>query len=253
VRVQCDPGTFDLDIPAIRRAIAAKTRGVIINSPNNPTGRIYPPETLRRLAEVLAEASRENGRAIYLVSDESYNHIVFDNVTYPSPTAYYANSFLIYTYGKTLLTPGQRMGYIALPPSMPDREAVRGALMTSLFATGYAFPNALLQHALGDLEQLSIDVGHLQAKRDRLVSALRGMGYDLKSPDGTFYLLVRSPLADDSAFVDLLAEQKVICLPGTVFEMPGYFRISLTANDAMIDRALPGFERAIRAAEAAQP
>ena len=112
---------------------------------------------------------------------------------------------------------------------------------------------ALLQHALGDLEQLSIDVGHLQAKRDRLVSALRGMGYDLKSPDGTFYLLVRSPLADDSAFVDLLAEQKVICLPGTVFEMPGYFRISLTANDAMIDRALPGFERAIRAAEAAQP
>jgi aspartate aminotransferase len=248
VRVQCDPATFDLDIAAIRQTITSKTRGIIINSPNNPTGRIYPPATLRRLAEVLTEASQDNQRPIYLLSDEAYSHIVFDNMTYPSPTAYYAHTFLIYTYGKTLLAPGQRMGYIALPPAMPDREIVREGLVASLFAAGYTFPNALLQHALGDLQKLSIDVRHLQAKRDRLANALRQMGYELKVPEGTFYLLVRSPLADDMAFINMLAELKILCLPGAVFEMPGYFRISLTANDAMIDRALPGFEQAIRLA-----
>ena len=242
VRVNCDPATFDLDIKAIRRAITPKTRGIIINSPNNPTGRIYPPDTLRRLAEVLTEASHKNRRPIYLVSDESYSHILYDNITYPSPTAYYAHSFLIYTFGKTLLAPGQRMGYVALPPAMPDRKTVRDGLLASMIAAGYVFPNALLQHALGDLLKLSIDVRHLQGKRDRMVSALRRMGYEVHSPEGTFYLLVRSPLADDEAFTELLAEQKVLCLPGATFEMPGYFRISLTANDAMIDRALPGFE-----------
>jgi aspartate aminotransferase len=250
VRVPCNPSTFDLDIEAIRRAITPRTRGIIINSPNNPTGRIYPPETLQQLAELLAQASRDNGRAIYLLSDEAYNHIVYDGAAYPSPTAFYPDTFLIYTYGKTLLTPGQRIGYIALPPSMPGKEVLREALIGALVTIGYAFPNALLQHALADLEQLSIDLSHLQAKRDRLVRELRGMGYELTVPEGTFYVLVRSPIQNDLAFIDLLAEHKVYCLPGTIFELPGYFRISLTANDAMIDRALPRFKKAL---EASQP
>ncbi len=248
VRVQCDPLTFDLDLAAIRRAITSKTRGIIVNSPNNPTGRIYPPETLRRLSEILTDASQRYRRPIYLVSDESYNHIVYDGRAYPSPTAFYPNTFLVYTYGKTLLAPGQRMGYIALPPAMPDRETVQKGLTMALFSAGYTFPNALLQHALGDLDELSIDVGHLQAKRDRLVKALRGMGYELNSPEGTFYLLVRSPLEDDRAFVESLAGLKILCLAGSIFEMPGYFRVSLTASDAMIDRALPGFEKAMQEA-----
>ena len=114
--------------------------------------------------------------------------------------------------------------------------------------TGYAFPNALLQHALSDLEQLSIDVDHLQRKRDLMVAALREIGYDLHIPEGTFYLLPRSPLADDLAFIELLAEQNILCLPGAVVELPGYFRISLTANDAMIEQALPGFATALQKA-----
>jgi aspartate aminotransferase len=247
VRVSCDLNTFDLDLSAIRQAITSKTRGIIINSPNNPTGRIYPPETLEQLANLLSEASQANQRTIYLLSDEAYNRIVFDDAVYPSPTAYYPNSFLIYTYGKTLLTPGQRMGYIALPPTMPEREILRDGLTLSLVACGYAFPNALLQHALEDLQELSIDVVHLQAKRDRLVSALNGMGYKLNIPQGTFYLLVQPPLADTQAFLDLLAEYKVYCMNGSLFGLPGYFRISLTANDAMIERALPGFEKALQA------
>jgi aspartate aminotransferase len=151
---------------------------------------------------------------------------------------------MIYTYGKQLLTPGQRLGYIALPPQMPNRETIRPALMLSQFMTGAAVANAVMQRALPDLEDLSIDISHLQAKRDRMVGALREMGYDVHVPEGTFYLLPRAPIADDMRFINLLAQRKIFCLPGTIVEMPGYFRISLTANDAMVERSLAGFESA---------
>jgi len=245
VRVKANPPAFDLDLDAIAAAITERTRAIIVNSPNNPTGRVYPPQTLVALARLLTEVSERIGRTIYLLSDESYSRIVFDGRDYPSPTAYYPNTFLLYTYGKTLLTPGQRIGYIALPPTMPHREDLRPALTASQLVTGYAFPNALLQHALPDLEKLSIDIEHLQEKRDRLLGALREMGYSVHMPEGTFYLLPRSPLADDWAFADLLAEHNVLVMPGSVVELPGHFRVSLTANDEMIERALPGFKAAI--------
>ena len=245
VRVKANPPAFDLDLDAIAAAITERTRAIIVNSPNNPTGRVYPPQTLVALARLLTEVSERIGRTIYLLSDESYSRIVFDGRDYPSPTAYYPNTFLLYTYGKTLLTPGQRIGYIALPPTMPHREDLRPALTASQLVTGYAFPNALLQHALPDLEKLSIDLEHLQEKRDRLLGALREMGYSVHMPEGTFYLLPRSPLADDWAFADLLAEHNVLVMPGSVVELPGHFRVSLTANDDMIERSLPGFKAAI--------
>jgi aspartate aminotransferase len=237
--------TFDLDLNAIESAITSRTRAIIINSPNNPTGKIYPPATLQALAGLLTDRSNQYDRPIYLLSDEAYSRIVYDNRLFYSPTAYYPNTFLLYTYGKTLLTPGQRIGYIALPPTMPDRDILRPALIASQLVTGYAFPNALLQHALPDLEGLSIDIPHLQQKRDHLVGELREMGYDVHIPEGTFYLLPRAPIADDWAFVERLANNNVLCLPGEVVEAPGFFRISLTANDDMIERAIPGFAAAI--------
>ncbi len=245
VRVKCDPENFNLDLNAIRAAITPRTRGIIINSPNNPTGRIYPPETLRALASLLTGASEQNGRTIYLLSDEFYRRIVYDDIEFISPTTLYPESFLIYTYGKTLLTPGQRIGYLALPPMMQHKEMMRSGLFISQLVSGYSFPNALLQHALEDLEKMSIDISRLQDKRNRLAAELIRLGYDLHSPEGTFYLLVRSPLEDDMEFIDLLADQNVYCLPGTVFEMPGFFRISLTANEEMIEKSLPGFAQAI--------
>jgi len=241
VRVRVNPESFDLDLEAIAAAISPKTRLIIVNSPNNPTGKIYPPETLRGLARLLTEASERHGRPIYLLSDEAYRRIVYDGRDYPSPTSYYANSFMVYTYGKTLLTPGQRLGYIALSPEMPDRERVRNVVFSSQILSGLATTNALLQHALPDLQPLSIDVEHLQYKRDWLVGALREAGYEVHSPEGTFYLMPRSPIADDMAFVNMLAKEKVYCLAGAIVEMPGYFRVSLTANDEMIERAIPRF------------
>lgn len=247
VRVRVDPESFDLDLDAINAAITPRTRAIIVNSPNNPTGKIYSPETLRALAEILQTHSHTQGRTIYLLSDEAYSRIIYDGRSFPSPTEYYADSFLIYTYGKTLLTPGQRIGYIALPPQMPaeTRRALNPALFASQLVTGYAFPNALLQHALGDLEKLSIDVEHLQFKRDWLVRELQALGYQVHCPEGTFYLLPRSPIADDWAFAEKLAAHNVVVLPGEIVEMPGYFRLSLTANDSMIERALPAFAAAL--------
>jgi aspartate aminotransferase len=246
VHIPVNVATFDLDLGAIAGAITPRTRTIIVNSPHNPTGKIYPEATLRALADLLTEAGARHGRPIALLSDEAYSRILFDGRDFPSPARFYPHTFVIYTYGKTLLIPGQRIGYVALPPAMPGREAFRRAILTAQIAAGWAFPNALLQHAIGDLEPLSIDIAHLQRKRDRLVGELRGMGYETNLPEATFYLLVRSPWADDLAFAERLAERKVYVLPGTAAGVPGYFRLSLTASDAMIDRALPGFAAAIR-------
>jgi aspartate aminotransferase len=247
VRAPVDRATFDLDVEAIAAVITPRTRAVIVNSPNNPTGRVYPPQTLRRLAEVLTAASQEYGRAIYLISDEAYNRILFDGRRFPSPTAYYPYSFLVYSYAKALLTPGQRMGYLALAPSMPDRERMRGAVLAAQY-NGFGMPDAVLQHALPELEHLCIDLDQLQRRRDLLVDALRTQGYEVHVPEGAFYLLPRAPIADDKAFVEMLAADDVFVLPGSVVELPGYFRISLTASDPMVERSIPAFAAAMTAA-----
>jgi aspartate aminotransferase len=248
VRVTLRPPTFALDVEAIRAAITPRTRAIIVNSPNNPSGLIYGEEELTALAAVLNEASERNGRRIYLLSDESYRRILFDGRSFVSPASFYPWSFILYTYGKTLLAPGQRLGYIALPPEMPDRPPIRNGVFLSQVLGGFQFPTAVLQYALPDLEPLSVDIAQLQRRRDRLHDALGAMGYEINRPDSTFYMLVRSPIPDDVAFAEMLAEHDVFVLPGKIFELPGYFRLSITANDDMIERSLPGFEKALKQA-----
>lgn len=241
VRVDLPAPGFEVPVQAIRSAITDKTRAVIVNTPHNPSGRIFQPEELQRLADVLSSAKQP----IYLISDESYCRILYDGREFHTPVRYYPRSFLIYTYGKTLLIPGQRIGYVAMPPTMPDREELRGALRTAQMAGGWLFPNAVMQYAMADLEQVSIDVRALERRRDRVVSALGEMGYQTVRPSGTFYILVRSPLADDVAFAERLAAENVFVMPGRIFELPGWFRISLTASDEMVERSMSGFARAI--------
>ncbi|WP_308011602.1 aminotransferase class I/II-fold pyridoxal phosphate-dependent enzyme [Arthrobacter sp. SO5] len=235
-----------MDLSGIAAAITPRTRAVIVNTPNNPTGRIYPPSLLKDLADMLEGASRSNGRRVYLLSDEAYNRIVYDGARFHSPAEYYPYVLLAYSYGKTHLAPGQRIGYLALPPTMPDRGPLREALTALQMAMGWIYPNALLQHALPQLEQFSVDVGELQRKRELLVEALTGMGYRVRRPEGAFYLFVHTPADDDELFAAALAELDVFVLPGTLFETPGYFRISLTASEDMILRALPVFAAAIQ-------
>jgi len=244
VKVTVRPADSDLDVDAIRSAIGPRTRAVIVNTPNNPTGRIYPPETLEALAAVLTDASARWGRPIWLISDEPYSRLVFSNAEFHSPSEFYPYTVISYSYGKVLLTPGERVGWLAISPEIPGREQLREAIEVAQIASGWLFPNAVLQYAVGDLEALSIDLVDLEAKRDRVVAELTDAGYHLRSPEGTFYLWVRSPEADDRAFCNRLAERKVLVLPGTICEVPGYFRVSLTAGNEMIDRALPVFRSA---------
>ena len=245
VRIDFTPPRFELPVDAIERAITDHTRAIIVNTPHNPSGRVLTTAELQRLASVLNGAPNP----IYLISDEAYSRILFDGREHISPARFYDRSFLIYTYGKTLLTPGQRIGYIAMPPSMPGREDLRGALMVSQTALGWTFPNAIMQYAMRDLEQATIDVPAMQRRRDRLVAALSEMGYEAVKPEGTFYVMVRSPMPDDLAFMNRLAEERVFVLPGRMFEIPGWFRISLTANDDMVERSLAGFAKAIENAK----
>jgi len=241
VAVNTMPETFDLDVEAIKCAITSNTRFIIVNSPNNPTGKVYSAEALTRLARVLEQASKNIGHPIYLVSDEVYRAIVYDGAKFHSPAEFYKNTIMVYSYGKTLLTPGQRLGYIALSPQMEEVEELRTILFSSQILSGWAMASALMQHSLADLQKLSLNVGELQQRRDRFVKGLRECGYDVHAPEGAFYVIPKSPIEDDVEFSNLLAEKGVLCLPGSVVKMNGYLRASLTASDDMIDRALPIF------------
>ena len=246
--VDLAPGSFDLDVEAIGAAIGPRTRMVVVNTPHNPTGRIYPRAQLDALAKVLADASERYGKVIYLLADEPYARLVFDGWAHVSPAESYPHTLIAYSYGKTLLAPGERLGWLALNPDMPevDRIALREAVDMAQVSHGWAFAGRTLQRALPDLEGLCIDVAALQRRRDRMVEGLQAAGYDVPIPEGTFYLIPNSPVRDDAAFAARLASENVWVLPGSVSQLPGRLRISLTATDTMVERALPVFARAIR-------
>lgn len=239
------PG-FDLDLDALEAAIGPRTRMVIVNTPHNPTGRIYRRKVLVELAECLERASRRTGRRIVLLSDEPYRRLRFDGRDFVSPAAVYPWTLVSYSYGKVLLAPGQRIGYLALSPLMPaaDRMDLQNAMVSAQMALGWCFPNAVMQYALPQLERLSIDVGALARRRDLLTGALTQAGYAVLPPEGTFYLWVKWRGPDPQRQWNVLADRGVFVMPGGLMNAPDYFRVSLTASDAMVERALPAFAEA---------
>ncbi len=216
---------------------------MIVNSPHNPTGRIYTRDELGALAEVLEKASERYGRRIFLLSDEPYRRIRFDERPFVSPAQVYPWTLIAYSYGKVLLAPGQRLGYLALSPLMPppERQDLQRSMFAAQMALGWCFPNAVMQYALPELEDLSIDMQGLAGRRERLSRALAQAGYGLLPPEGTFYLFVKYPGRDPAQFWDALADRDVFVMPGDLMETPDHFRICLTASDAMTDRSLPIF------------
>jgi aspartate aminotransferase len=248
VKVALKRPNFDLDLAAIDAAIGPKTRLVIVNTPHNPTGRIYGREVLVELAELLERASARIGRRIYLLSDEPYRRLRFDGRGFTSPAAVYPWTLISYSYGKVLLAPGQRLGYLAISPLMPakDRQALQESLFSAQMALGWCFPNAVMQYAVPDLESLSIDQAALTRRRDKLMNALCAAGYDALPPEGTFYLWSKWPEGDPEKLWNALADRDVFVMPGSIMNAPKHFRISLTASDAMVDRALPAFAEAVR-------
>jgi aspartate aminotransferase len=237
---------FDLDVQGIEKAIDKKTAGVLINSPNNPTGKVYPEKTIRELGEMLLRKSAEMGRAIYLVSDEPYRKIVYDGLTVPSLFANYKNSIIVNSYSKDLSIPGERLGYIAVHPGAEDVQNLLDGMILCNRILGFVNAPALMQRVVQKIQGISVDAGKYQKRRDLLCARLAKMGYQFITPGGTFYLFPKAPGGNDMKFVEALQEKLVLTVPGTGFGAPGYFRIVFCVPEETIERAMPGFEYAIK-------
>jgi aspartate aminotransferase len=224
-------------------ALTERTKVVLINSPNNPTGQVYDAESLSALAALLAARSRELGRIIYLVADEPYRKIVYDGLTVPSVLALYPDSLLATSYSKDISIPGERLGFIAVNPAARHRQELLAGLALANRILGFVNAPALMQRVVSSLQGLSVDVGLYARKRDLLCDGLRDCGYDLVRPPGAFYLFPRSPVPDDVSFVRALQEELILTVPGSGFGGPGHFRIAYCVADETIIGALPGFAR----------
>ena len=236
---------FELDPDAISAAITERTKVFLINSPNNPTGQVYSEQSLQTLGEILKQKGREFSRTIYLVSDEPYRKIVYDGVVVPSIFAAYKNSIIGTSYSKDISIPGERIGFIAVNPAATYREDLLGAMTVANRILGYVNAPALMQRVVACMQGLSVDISEYARKRELLCDGLAGFGYDFVKPPGTFYLFPRSPIPDDVEFVNALKEERILVVPGSGFNGPGYFRIAFCVSDDTIKNSLPGFGRAI--------
>jgi aspartate aminotransferase len=238
---------FSLDLDAIEGAVTEKTRAVLINSPNNPTGRVYAKQELKDLARLLSEYSRKRGDAIYLIADEPYRKIVYDGVQVPSIFDLYPESFVATSFSKDLSLPGERIGYAAVNPEIADKGPIIEGMVLSNRVLGYVNAPALMQRVVSRLLHESVDVSQYQKKRDVLCEALTSFGYECRKPEGAFYLFPKAPIEDDVAFVGALQEKNILTVPGSGFGGPGHFRIAYCVSDEVIERSLPGFEQVIKA------
>ncbi|MDH3884951.1 MAG: pyridoxal phosphate-dependent aminotransferase [Desulfobacterales bacterium] len=233
---------FHLDAAAIESAITAKTRVMLINSPNNPTGVVYSSEELAELGRVLDAASQKFGKRIYIVSDEPYRKIVYD-VDVPSIFQAYPHSIIVSSYSKELSLAGERIGYLAVNPEAEDAGQVASA--AAVFNTMLCVnAPSLLQLAVAQLQGITVDVSIYRRRRDMLCRGLAEIGYEFNVPEGAFYLFPKSPIADDVEFTRILKEELILTVPGTGFDGPGYFRLSYAVPDSTITGSMAGFRRA---------
>ncbi len=239
---------FSLDLDALETAIGLKTKVVLINSPNNPTGQIYRADELKELGELLRRKSRAAGHSIFLVSDEPYRKIVYTAERVPSLFQCYENALIATSFSKDLSLPGERIGYVAIHPEADDQAALQGAMILANRILGFVNAPALMQWILPDLLEESVDVALYRAKRDKLLDGLKRAGYTCFEPPGAFYLFPASPLPDDVAFVRLLVDEKILAVPGSGFGGPGYFRLAYCVDDQTIEGAFPGLARALEKA-----
>jgi aspartate aminotransferase len=237
---------FSLDLSAIEQAINPKTAAVLINSPNNPTGKVFPEGQIRGLAELLEKKSKEIGRAIVLISDEPYRGIIYDGVEVPSILRAYANSIVVTSFSKDLSLPGERLGYVAMNPRMEEAAQTMNGLVMANRILGFVNAPSLMQRAVKDDLREIVDVSVYKRRRDRLYGELTSFGYQCVKPEGAFYLFPKSPIADDVQFVAILQKKLILTVPGTGFGGPGYFRIAYCVSDETIEGSLMGFQEAIK-------
>jgi aspartate aminotransferase len=240
--VWTDRETFQPDIDAIEKAIGANTRAIIINSPNNPTGVVYPSAALQALGEMLERKQKELDRAIYVISDEPYARISYE-AQVPGIFRHVKNALIVTSHSKDLALPGERIGYLAANPMMDEVDLFMEGAVFCNRVLGFVNAPALMQRLVTGLQRASVDIEEYRAKRDLLYDNLTAMGFTMVKPEGGFYLFPKSPLADDLEFVRLAQKHNILLVPGTGFGAPGYFRIAYCIDAAIIHRSLPAWER----------
>lgn len=231
------------DPQRIRDAITPRTRALIINTPNNPTGVVYPETSLTALAQVLQDASEQFGSPIYLISDEPYRKLIYGETSYASPFGFYDNTLVVTSHSKDLCLAGERIGHIAISPRCDVPGKIAAAAVFCNRILGFVNANALMQRVVARLLDAQVDTSVYQRRRDLLCTSLASMGYEFVQPAGAFYLFPKSPLKDDMEFIGLLQKYRVMVTPGSGFDGPGHFRISYAVPDSRIERALPFFEK----------
>jgi aspartate aminotransferase len=232
---------FDLDLGAIEASVGPKTRAVLVNSPNNPTGRVYPEATMKALGELLRRKSVDTGRIIYLVADEPYRRIVYDGVRVAPVMSAYENTIIASSYSKELSLAGERIGYVAANPAIERVNELMVGLITANRILGFVNAPALMQRAVARLQGVTVDVAPYKRNRDVLCDELTKAGFTVRKPEGAFYLFPKSPIDDDMAFCRELQERLVLVVPGSGFGLPGYFRMAYCVAPSVVDCALPAF------------
>ena len=239
---------FTLNLEEIESAINPKTKAIIINSPNNPSGRIYDENSLGKLGNLFEKIKQKNNQTIYVLSDEPYSKIVYEGAKVPSVFQAYSASLIATSYSKDLSLPGERIGYLAVNPRMEKWKQVIDGLTFCNRILGFVNAPALMQRILVKLQGITVNVSEYKWKRDTLCRGLSEAGYSFFKPEGAFYVFPKSPIADDVKFVNMLLQENILAVPGTGFGTPGHFRLAYCVEDRVIEGSLEGFHRAIRQA-----
>ncbi|MDP6056037.1 MAG: pyridoxal phosphate-dependent aminotransferase [Dehalococcoidia bacterium] len=232
------------EIESLEATIGPRTRAVIINSPNNPTGVIYPESSIADISAAIQKAEEKYGTEIYLISDEPYRKLIYTDAPYPFVFEHHPRSIVATSHSKDLGLAGERIGYIAVNPTDTGKVDLLNALNFSLRTLGFVNAPAMMQRAVAGIQRATVDIDIYRKKRDLLYGALTKIGYECVEPDGAFYVFPKSPVADDAAFVAELQKELVLVVPGVGFGTPGFFRASYCVDDWVIEGAIEGFEKA---------
>ncbi len=234
--------TFQPNLTELEEKLTARTKAVIVNSPNNPTGVIYSEETIQAMAEILRKKQKEFGTDIYLISDEPYRELAYDGVEVPYLTKYYENAIIGYSFSKSLSLPGERIGYLVIPDEAADSEDVISAAGTATRILGYVNAPSLMQKAVAKCLDAQADVPYYDRNREDLYNGLKEMGFECIKPQGAFYLFMKSPVADEKVFCEAAKKQHILIVPGSSFACPGYVRIAYCVAHETIINSMPGFK-----------
>ena len=243
VTAASDQDTFQIDFEVLKPLITEKTKAVIVNSPNNPSGVVYTAETVTKLSELLRAKEAEFGHAIYLIADEPYRELVYDGMDVPYLTKYYRNTIVCYSYSKSLSLPGERIGYILVPDEVTDAKDIYAAVCGAGRALGYVCAPSLAQHVIASCTGMVSDLNVYRLNRDLLIDNLTEFGFTCIHPDGAFYLFMKSPIADAGAFCEKAKDFDLLLVPADSFGTPGFVRIAYCVSTEMIRNSLPAFKK----------